>query len=180
MISKWIAAFTLSPILAMATAIGHAKSSNAHEQCSHQQSAEGAHAAMMDRGEHAMGFSQTTTTHHFLLKPDGGVIAVSANDPKDSASRDQIRMHLRHIAQAFSGGDFDIPMFVHDQTPPGVSVMKRHSHDIRYRFTESQTGGQVTLASHDPEAIQAVHDFLKFQIREHKTGDPGTIDEPVR
>jgi hypothetical protein len=48
------------------------------------------HEAMMKRGEKGMGFSQTKTTHHFLLKSDGGVIVVSANDSKDSATRDQI------------------------------------------------------------------------------------------
>ena len=35
-----------------------------------------AHAQMNERGEHAMGFSQTAATHHFFLKPDGGVIQV--------------------------------------------------------------------------------------------------------
>ena len=73
-----------------------------------------AHAQMNERGEHAMGFSETATTHHFFLKPDGGVIQVEANDPKDTTSRDNIRMHLGHIARAFQNGDFDIPMFVHD------------------------------------------------------------------
>ena len=129
------------------------------------------HDAMMHRGEKGMGFSQTSTTHHFLLKPDGGVIAVSANDPKDDAGRDQIRMHLRHIAHAFSAGDFDIPMFVHDQEPPGVSTMKRLAKQIRYEFHETERGGEVTIASKSAEGIQAVHDFLVFQIREHHTGD---------
>ena len=67
------------------------------------------HDQMNARGEHAMEFSQTSTTHHFLLKPDGGVIQVEANDPKDAASRDNIRMHLGHIAHFFQNGDFDIP-----------------------------------------------------------------------
>src|SRR5712664_1346364 len=35
-------------------------------------------SAMNDRGEKGMGFSQTTTTHHFLLSADGGVIQVEA------------------------------------------------------------------------------------------------------
>jgi hypothetical protein len=133
------------------------------------------HAAMMGRGEQGMGFSQSATTHHFLLKPDGGIIAVSAKDPKDAGSRDQIRMHLSHIAHAFADGDFDIPMFVHDQVPPGVPVMKRLSKDIQYRFEEKDAGGQVVLSSRSPEAVAAIHDFLTFQIREHKTGDPVTL-----
>jgi hypothetical protein len=136
------------------------------------------HDAMMSRGQRGMGFSQTKTTHHFLLKRHGGVIRVSAKDAKDTSTRDQIRMHLTHIARAFAEGDFDIPMFVHDQEPPGVPVMKRLSKEIKYRFRNSDTGGEVTISSNSPEAVHAIHDFLAFQIREHKTGDsesvPGT------
>jgi len=53
---------------------------------------------MQDRGEQGMEFSQTATTHHFFLKSDGGVIQVEVNDPKDTTNRDNIRMHLTHIA----------------------------------------------------------------------------------
>ena len=44
-----------------------------------------------------MGFSHHLTTHHFHLLKDGGDIVVTANDPKDTASVEQIRMHLGHI-----------------------------------------------------------------------------------
>src|SRR6185503_13864578 len=47
-----------------------------------------------ERGDHAMGFSHEKTTHHFRLTANGGAIEVTSNDPKDIASRDQIRMHL--------------------------------------------------------------------------------------
>jgi hypothetical protein len=49
---------------------------------------------LAERGEKGMGFSQTTTTHHFLMKSDGGVIQVEANDSTDTTNRDNIRMHL--------------------------------------------------------------------------------------
>ena len=32
--------------------------------------------------------------------------------------------------------------------------------------------GPVRKISDDAEAIQAVHDFLNFQIQDHQTGDP--------
>ena len=130
---------------------------------------------MTSRGGQDMGFSQTTTTHHFLLKADGGTIAVTANDEKDAVTREQIREHLAHIAGAFAHGDFDIPMFIHDQTTPGVPEMKRLSRKIRYQFHETDKGGQVEISSTDNEAIRAIHDFLLFQIREHKTGDPTSL-----
>jgi hypothetical protein len=118
-----------------------------------------------------MGFSQSKTTHHFTLKKDGGIISVSANDPSDTASRDQIRMHLGHIARAFAEGNFEIPMLVHDETPPGVPVMISKKDRIEYRFEPDDLGGRVVVTTSDSEALSAVHDFLRFQIREHETGD---------
>ena len=130
---------------------------------------------MMSRGEQGMGFSQTTATHHFLLKADGGIIAVTAHDKKDTVTCEQIRKHLAHIAGAFSQGDFDIPMFVHDQTPPGVADMKSLAKEIHYEFHNTEGGGEVMITSSSATAIHAIHDFLIFQIREHKTGDPTTF-----
>ena len=131
------------------------------------------HDVVMKHGEQGMGFSQTATTHHFLAAKDGGAIQVEAKDPQDAKSRDEIRMHLGHIAKAFGEGDFDIPMFVHDtKAVPGVSDMQRLKSDIRYRYVETKLGGKVEIVSSNPEAIAAVHKFLRFQIEEHQTGDP--------
>lgn len=126
---------------------------------------------MEHHGEDVMGFSQTKTTHHFLLTKDGGAIEVTAKDPKDTASQNQIRMHLPHIATAFANGDFTDPMEVHDQTPPGVPTMKRLKAQIQYKYEEINAGGRVLIHSDNTKAIEAIHDFLRFQIREHHTAD---------
>jgi hypothetical protein len=126
---------------------------------------------LKERGEKGMGFSQSATTHHFYWKADGGVIQVEAKDSDDPSSRDEVRTHLRHIAQAFQNGDFDIPLFVHDTVPPGVAEMKRLQKEIRYAFEESANGGRVVIASAENDAVEAIHNFLRFQIKEHKTGD---------
>jgi len=130
------------------------------------------HMRMNERGEQGMGFSQTATTHHFLLLPKGGAIQVEANDSNDRESRDNIRMHLHHIQRAFQSGDFDIPMFVHDAVPPGVPVMKARAKKIHYSIKETPSGGRVLIQTTDPAALEAIHSFLRFQITEHKTGDP--------
>lgn len=129
------------------------------------------------RGDTAMGFSHAKTTHHFLLKNDGGVIRVEANDPNDGASRDQIRRHLKHIAKKFSEGDFAAPMFIHAQTPPGVVAMQRLKAEIKYEFEELERGGHVRISTNDSEALKAIHEFLRFQIKDHKTGDSGEIEK---
>jgi hypothetical protein len=130
------------------------------------------HSEMNERGAQAMGFSQSKTTHHFLLKQDGGSIEVETNDPLDQASRDQIRQHLAQIAQMFAEGNFDAPMFIHAQTPPGVPTMKRLTSEIKYEFEKTGRGGRVRLRTSNGEALAAIHEFLRFQIKEHHTGDP--------
>jgi hypothetical protein len=126
------------------------------------------------RGDHEMGFSHEKTTHHFRLSKDGGVIEVTANDPNDTESREQIRQHLGHIATMFSAGNFNAPMLIHDQTPPGVPAMKRLKSQIKYEFENVESGGRVKITTSNREAIEAVHEFLRFQITDHQTGDPLT------
>jgi len=128
------------------------------------------------RGDAVMGFSHAKTAHHFMLKPDGGVIQVEANDANDVASRVQIRQHLKHIAKKFSEGDFAAPMFIHAQAPPGVSAMQRLKAEIKYEFEERERGGLVRISTNNPEAVKAIHEFLRFQIKDHQTGDSGEIE----
>jgi len=86
-----------------------------------------------------------------------------------------IRSHLSHIATMFSNGEFSIPMFVHDQVPPGVPVMKEKHAEISYTFEESPTGGSVLIKTTNPDALKGVQEFLRFQIEAHHTGDTTEI-----
>ena len=132
-----------------------------------------------ERGDHAMGFSHEKTTHHFHLTADGGVIEVSANDPTDAASREQIRAHLSHIAKLFKQGDFSKPMLIHGEAPPGVPTMKRFKADISYTFETIEFGARVRIATANAEAVEAIHEFLRYQIKDHGTGDSLETDKPA-
>lgn len=138
------------------------------------------HAKVAERGDPVMGFDHAKTTHHFRLSPGGGSIEVSANDPADTESRDAIRGHLEHIASMFSEGNFDAPMLIHDRVPPGVPTMKRKKAAIEWKFEEMEAGGRVRIISKDAEARAAIHDFLRFQIEDHETGDPTEVSGGVR
>lgn len=129
------------------------------------------HHEMENRGDQGMGFAQDKTTHHFLLRKDGGAIQVTANSADDKTGIEQVRMHLQHIVHAFQSGDCNIPMFVHDQTPPGVPAMIKLKTQIHYRYESLENGGRVVISSGNAEAVTAVQEFLRFQIKEHKTGD---------
>jgi hypothetical protein len=79
-------------ILAMCVALGLAAQTDS--QAAH-------HARVVQRGEsHAgMDFSQTTSTHHFILTPDGGIVQVTANDSANTEQIEAIQMHMKHIAR---------------------------------------------------------------------------------
>lgn len=134
------------------------------------------HSGMVHRGNQVMGFSAAKTTHHFRLFQDGGAIEVAANDPKDAETRDQIRMHLSHIASMFSEGNFNAPMLIHDTTPPGVNTMIKAREGIRYDYEETASGARIRIKTQSEQALDAIHAFLLFQIIEHRTGDSATIE----
>ena len=137
-----------------------------------QAPAQDPHAQMHQRGAHVMGFDQDKTAHHFLLFEDGGAVDVSVKDAADTKNRDAIRAHLPHIAQMFGQGNFDAPILVHDRKDvPGISTLARLKDKVTYRFTETPSGGRVDIVTTDAEAVRAVHEFLRFQIEDHKTGD---------
>lgn len=148
----------------------------AQEPMHHDHAAMSGHSAGMEsRGDQAMGFDHTKATHHFLMTNDGGSINVTANSAKDKASIGQIQKHLQDIARLFAGGNFEIPMFVHDRVPPGVPAMKRLKSEIHYSYQPLKNGARVIIKSGNAHAIIAVHEFLKFQIEDHGTGDPVQI-----
>jgi hypothetical protein len=126
-------------------------------------------------GDEAMGFPHDKTTHHFRLYSDGGAIEVTVNDSKDSENIQAIRSHLTHIVAMFSNGEFSIPMFVHDQVPPGVPVMKDKHAEISYKFEELPAGARVRIKTMNADALKGIHDFLRFQIEDHHTGDTTEI-----
>lgn len=141
----------------------------------HAQEPKTADEQMNKRGDHVMGFDHMKTTHHFLLQESGGSIEITANKAGDVESSEQIRMHLKHIVMMFAEGNFNAPMLIHDQTPPGVPVMQELKDEINYKFEEIDRGAAVRISTKNPTALKATHDFLRFQIKEHKTGDSLTV-----
>lgn len=165
--------FLLSLLLVALPTFGQDAKQDDMKDCPmHAQHAAQSHRAMVEsHGDQAMGFPHDKTTHHFRMTADGGAIEVTVNDPSDKANTQAIRSHLSHIAMMFGDGDFSTPTFIHDGVPPGVTTMKLMKSVIRYTYEEMSTGGRVRIKSDDPVSVAAIHDFLRFQITEHKTGD---------
>lgn len=133
--------------------------------------AEHMHAAEVDsRGDQAMGFSHDLTKHAFTESDSGGSIDVTATSADDAKSVAAIRGHLQSIAKEFANGDFAKPEFIHGRMPDGARVMIAKKGAITYKYEEVPSGGRVVMTTRNAEAIAAIHDFLKFQAKEHRTG----------
>lgn len=131
-------------------------------------SADSAFAALQERGATAMGVDQYTSSHVFESLPDGGRIVLQ-RDSADSAGTATIRAHMRDIARRFSSGDFSIPGMVHAMEVPGTAVMAARRASIRYVADTLPRGAQVRILTTDATALSAVHEFLEFQRRDHRT-----------
>jgi hypothetical protein len=142
-----------------------------HENCPMHQEDQ-AHAVVDHRHQRTTGLPSDGIVHHFLLNADGGSIQLEVKDPKQVEGRERVREHLRKVAREFAAGDFSLPTRIHAEVPPGVNTMKARRDAIRYTFSETPRGGAVAIATTDPEALAAVHEFLRFQISDHGTGDP--------
>jgi len=144
----------------------------------HAQHAGAHHDAVDHRGDHVMGFSHEKTKHNFRLFKDGGAVEVRANDAADAESIAAIRAHLQEIAKEFAAGEFAKPKEIHGRAPDGVPVMKELGSRIlyQYQYEELERGGRVRITTAEPRGVEAVHQFLRFQIEDHRTGDSSTVE----
>jgi len=113
-----------------------------------------------------MGVDQYTSAHRFEPLADGGRIELQ-RQVDDSAGVVQIRQHLRGIAAAFKGGQFEQPTTVHARAVPGTAVMTARRDVITYAYHDLPRGGEVRITSQDSVAVAAIHAFLAFQRMEH-------------
>lgn len=160
---------SVSIIVAAAASTAAAQSPPAKKRVTPHDSA---YAAMQERGKHAMGVDQYTSTHTFDSYPDGGRIAL-VRDVDDSAGVAQIRRHLREIERAFEAGDFSTPMLVHAQRVPGTDVMAARHTAITYEVHDIPRGAELHLHTKDPAVVAAIHKFMNFQRMEHHAGGNG-------
>jgi hypothetical protein len=166
-------------VFSIAIAAGDQTGCPMHEQHMKAAQADGSasHGAEVDARHDTFGMGHESSHHNFRLFKDGGAIELRTNDPNDTAMIDVIRKHLREINASFVKSDFSTPGFVHGHAPDGVAEMKRLSRQIRYRYEDVDSGGRIRMIATDPKALAAIHDFMKFQVTEHRTDDAGQVEE---
>jgi hypothetical protein len=71
----------------------------------------------------------------------------------------------------FADGNFNAPMLVHSQTVPGTAAMTRMKDQLQWKLEETPRGARIAITADNKKSLDAVHEFLRFQIADHKTGD---------
>ena len=135
------------------------------------------HGKEVDHRHDSFGMPHTGSTHSFRLFADGGAIELRANDAGDAETVAAIRTHLQEIDREFDQANFKTPMFVHDKTPAGVEDMARLKSDLSYDYQEFAAGGRIRITAKSPAALAAVHEFLRFQVVEHRTANSGKVEQ---
>jgi hypothetical protein len=59
--------------------------------------------------------------------------------------------------------------------PPGVETLQKRKSAVTFLYEEMPEGGRVRMTTLDSKAMSTLHEFLRYQIREHATGDPLTV-----
>ena len=142
----------------------------AHDSSQHNRHVQdSAFAQVQRRGAGVMGVDQYTSKHVFEPLSDGGRIELQRS-VDDSAGVEQIRRHLAEVAGQFAQGVFTAPFLVHDTIVPGTRVMADKRRVISYTVRPLPRGGEIRIASRDPAALAAIHEFLAFQRSDHRAG----------
>jgi hypothetical protein len=141
-------------------------------------------------------FDREKAAVHFTLFTDGATIDLQVVHPTDDVTRHSVEIHMQKVAMALTAGDFaavrsakaPAPQHttLHVVTPsgrpaagdastffvPGVATLTRLAREVKYTYVETPDGGRVDIRTASSEALSALHEFLRFQISQHATGDP--------
>lgn len=123
--------------------------------------------AMLERGNVAMGFNQTSIHHHFMSITTGGEIMIMSENMSDVQTINEIKSHVKDIQYEFSQGNFTKPFYIHDQIVPGTDIMTAKKNLINYSIKDIDGGSVLILTTDDTQLLNAIQQFMNFQSSQH-------------
>ncbi len=120
----------------------------------------------------ALGTDTNKVTQHYHLVKNGGVIEFAAKDPSDTATIVAIQKYLNAQKDLFEKGKTDADADAHGRIPDGLPVLKKLRNEITFFAVKNEDGAVLRMFTTNLQARQAIQEFMKFEINEHKTGDP--------
>ncbi len=134
-------------------------------------------ADMNSRFSRVLGTDVDKLSQHYYLVKNGGVIELTAKDPQDQAVIKAIQKYLDSQKDLFEKGKNESETEVHGKAPDGLLGIKRFRNEITFFSTGTDNGAVLRMFTVNEQAKQAVYEFMKFEIAEHKTGDVLTVEQ---
>ena len=133
--------------------------------------------ALLSRATKTSGFDSDRVTRHFYVLKNGGAVEITAKDPNDEATIKAIQAHLKKESDQLAKGSFEIFTNIYGRTPENAPQLKKLRDDVTYAMVPQENGAVLRMLTVNPAAKSAIHDNLRFQIDQWKTGDPTTPQE---
>ena len=125
-------------------------------------------------------YDRHRVVHHFYLYPDGGMMTLVVTDPADTETRKAVRTFVQRVSQLMVMGNLALLRDQFGQGVPGldrIAEARARKATITVRSSTPDEGSQIIFSTADPVTIQALHEFLRFQIDDLKTGDSPEVRE---
>ncbi len=119
------------------------------------------------KGAKVMPFDLAQTMHMFQPLEDGGLQAVTAQDPSNRTQIALIQAHLKEEAEKFRRGDFSDPATMHGDIMPGLAALRGGAQHIDVQYVAVPNGAQIRYTTKDTALIMALHQWFAAQVADH-------------
>jgi hypothetical protein len=128
--------------------------------------------AFLNRVSKVSGFDSERVVRHFYLLKNGGAIEVAAKDPNDETTVKAVQAYLKKESDLLAKGNFENVNAIYGKLPDGTPQLKKMRDTVTFAAVPEENGGVLRLLTVNPQAKSAIHDYLRYQIDQFKTGDP--------
>lgn len=119
------------------------------------------------RRQELVPYNSAQALETFSKTVHGGVLHVvaKADNPEQV---ELIQSHLKKMAEEFRKGGFSSTMRMHGPDMPGLQQLKTApADDIRYEYKPLPNGAQIHFSTEYPQYVQALHEWLDAQAKDH-------------
>ena len=127
---------------------------------------------LLSRVTKVSGFDNERVNRHFYVLKNGGAVEITVKDPNDEATIKAIQAHLKKESDLWTKGNFETLTTVYGRPPEGAAQLKKLRDEVTYAVVAEENGAVIRMFTVNQSAKSAIHDYLKFQIDQLKTGDP--------
>ena len=125
-------------------------------------------------------YDRHRVVHHFYLYPDGGIMTLAVADPSDTETRKAVRAYVQRVSQLMVGGNLARLREQFGEGVPGldrIAEARARKATLTVRSSAPDEGSHIIFTTADPQVLQGLHEFLRFQINDLNTGDSPDVRE---